>query len=56
MAPALLRFRPELIVVASGFDGSGVDPLGRMMITSEGYRAMTRMLMRRRAICAAGAS
>jgi acetoin utilization deacetylase AcuC-like enzyme len=45
VAPALLRFRPELIVVASGFDGSGVDPLGRMMITSEGYRAMTRMLM-----------
>jgi acetoin utilization deacetylase AcuC-like enzyme len=43
--PALTRFRPELIVVASGFDGSGVDPLGRMMITSDGYRAMTRMLM-----------
>jgi acetoin utilization deacetylase AcuC-like enzyme len=45
VVPALMRFRPELIVVASGFDGSGVDPLGRMMITSDGYRAMTRMLM-----------
>jgi len=44
VVPALMRFRPELIVVASGFDGSGVDPLGRMMITSDGYRAMTRML------------
>jgi acetoin utilization deacetylase AcuC-like enzyme len=44
--PALVRYRPELIVVPSGFDGSGVDPLGRMMITSEGYRAMTRMLMK----------
>jgi acetoin utilization deacetylase AcuC-like enzyme len=44
--PALRRFKPELIVVPSGFDGSGVDPLGRMMVTSEGYRAMTRMLMR----------
>jgi acetoin utilization deacetylase AcuC-like enzyme len=44
--PALHKFKPELIVVPSGFDGSGVDPLGRMMITSEGYRAMTRMLMR----------
>jgi acetoin utilization deacetylase AcuC-like enzyme len=43
--PALHRYRPELIVVPSGFDASGVDPLGRMMITSEGYRAMTRMLM-----------
>ncbi len=44
--PALHKFKPELIVVPSGFDGSGVDPLGRMMVTSEGYRAMTRMLMR----------
>jgi acetoin utilization deacetylase AcuC-like enzyme len=31
--------------VASGFDGSMYDPLGRMMAYSETYRAMTRMLM-----------
>jgi acetoin utilization deacetylase AcuC-like enzyme len=43
--PALERYRPEMIVVPSGFDASGVDPLGRMMVSSEGYRAMTRMLM-----------
>ncbi|MEZ5774068.1 MAG: class II histone deacetylase [Hyphomicrobiaceae bacterium] len=43
--PALKRFRPELIVVPSGFDGSGVDPLGRQMISSDAYRAMTRMLL-----------
>lgn len=43
--PALRRFRPDLIVVPSGFDASGVDPLGRMMVSSEGYRTMTRMLM-----------
>ena len=43
--PALERFKPEIIVVPSGFDGEGVDPLGRMMLTSEAYRAMTRMLM-----------
>ena len=43
--PALDRFRPEAIVVACGFDASGADPLGRMMVTSEGYRAMTAMLM-----------
>jgi acetoin utilization deacetylase AcuC-like enzyme len=43
--PALRRFKPELIVVPSGFDGSGVDPLGRQMVSSEGYRAMTRMLL-----------
>jgi acetoin utilization deacetylase AcuC-like enzyme len=43
--PALRRFRPDLIVIPCGFDASGVDPLGRMMVSSEGYRAMTRKLM-----------
>ena len=45
VVPALTRFRPEVIVIASGLDASGVDPLGRMMVTSEGYRRMTRLLM-----------
>ena len=45
VVPALHAFRPELIVVPSGFDGSMYDPLGRMMAYSETYRAMTRMLM-----------
>ncbi len=43
--PALDRYRPEMIVVPSGFDASGVDPLGRMMVSAEGYRQMTRLLM-----------
>jgi acetoin utilization deacetylase AcuC-like enzyme len=38
--PALQRFRPELIVVASGLDASALDPLGRMLCTSDTYRAM----------------
>jgi acetoin utilization deacetylase AcuC-like enzyme len=43
--PALRKFRPELIVVPSGFDASGADPLGRMMMTSDGYRTLTTLLM-----------
>ncbi len=43
--PALTRFRPELIVVPSGFDAGGNDSLGRMMMHSDGYRELTRMLM-----------
>jgi acetoin utilization deacetylase AcuC-like enzyme len=43
--PALQRARPELIVVASGFDASFLDPLGRMLCHSGTYREMTRMLM-----------
>ncbi len=43
--PALQRFRPEFLVIASGFDASMADPLGRMMCTSETFRELTRLLM-----------
>ncbi len=43
--PALQRFKPEIIVVACGFDASAADPLGRMMVTSDGYRQITAMVM-----------
>ncbi len=38
--PALHRFAPELLVIASGLDASAMDPLGRMLCTSETYREM----------------
>ena len=51
--PALQRFRPQLIVVASGLDASAMDPLGRMLCTSETYRAMAaRILAAADALCA----
>ncbi|WP_323118863.1 class II histone deacetylase [Burkholderia alba] len=40
--PALERFRPELIVVASGLDANAVDPRARMQLHSESYRSLTR--------------
>ncbi|NWO57331.1 class II histone deacetylase [Chromohalobacter israelensis] len=43
--PALERFRPELIVVASGFDAAAMDPLGPMILNSQCYRDMTHKLM-----------
>lgn len=43
--PAFDAFRPELIVVASGLDASGVDPLARMLLHSDSYRAMTRLAL-----------
>jgi acetoin utilization deacetylase AcuC-like enzyme len=45
VVPALERFRPEAIFVASGFDGGAMDPLGRMLATSATFRALTRSLM-----------
>ena len=43
--PALHRFAPDVIVVACGFDASGVDPLSRMLATSRTFEAMTKALM-----------
>ena len=45
IVPALRRFKPELIVVASGLDAAGLDPLGRMMLHSEHYRRLARMIL-----------
>lgn len=43
--PALRRFRPELIIVPSGFDANAMDPLARLLCDSETYRLLTRQLM-----------
>lgn len=40
--PALEAFAPDLIVVACGYDASGVDPLARMLATADTFAAMTR--------------
>ena len=45
VAPALRRFKPELIIIASGFDGSVYDPLGRMMVTTTTYRNLTQIML-----------
>lgn len=42
--PALERFEPELIVVACGYDANAVDPLARMLLHSDSFRTMTRLL------------
>jgi acetoin utilization deacetylase AcuC-like enzyme len=39
--PAIAAFEPELIVLSSGQDAGACDPLGRMSVTAEGFRAMT---------------
>ena len=43
--PALRRYQPELIVVASGLDASCLDPLARMMLFSESFRWMMADVM-----------
>lgn len=43
--PALEDYRPDVIIVASGYDASIYDPLGRMMCVPDTFRQMTRMVM-----------
>ena len=45
VAPALKKFKPDLIAIASGFDSCVYDPLGRMMVTANGYAKLTNILM-----------
>lgn len=43
--PAVTAFRPDIIFVSSGFDPSPVDPLGRMTVTSGGFKDMAALLV-----------
>lgn len=43
--PALHRYRPELIVVASGLDANGLDPLARMLLHSDSFRWMMQQIL-----------
>ena len=45
VVPALNRFQPDLILVASGLDASAIDPLARQQMHSDGYRQLTRMFI-----------
>jgi acetoin utilization deacetylase AcuC-like enzyme len=45
VVPALDRFRPDFVIVSSGFDASYADSLSAMMLSSDDYRYFTRTLM-----------
>ena len=45
VAPQIDAFAPDLIVVACGFDGSGVDPLGRMLLGADSFATLTARVM-----------
>lgn len=43
--PALERFQPEIVIVASGLDAGAADPLARQMLYGDSYREMSSMVM-----------
>ena len=42
--PLILSYKPELILVSAGFDTHAADPMGGMVVTAEGFAAMTYIL------------
>ena len=45
IVPKLAAFKPDVIIVACGFDASGADPLSRMICGAETFKAMTEELV-----------
>lgn len=42
--PALEQFKPEMIIIACGYDANAIDPLARMQLHSDSFRAMTALV------------
>ena len=45
VVPALERHQPELVLVACGLDACALDPYGRMLVHSEGFRRIGTLLV-----------
>ena len=44
--PIADQFSPQLVLISAGQDASVMDALGRMCVTTEGYRQMTRSMIK----------
>lgn len=45
VVPIVQQYKPDLILVAAGFDAAAADPLGEYILTSEMYAYMTQRLL-----------
>jgi acetoin utilization deacetylase AcuC-like enzyme len=45
VVPAIEAFGPQIVIIASGLDAGMLDPLAMMMVTSEGYRRLTDIMV-----------
>ena len=43
--PIGLQFRPQLIIITAGQDASWLDPLAHMMMTMDGYRQISQLMV-----------
>jgi acetoin utilization deacetylase AcuC-like enzyme len=42
--PAIHAFKPDVIIIACGFDAAPFDPLAHMLVSADGFRQMTRRI------------
>jgi acetoin utilization deacetylase AcuC-like enzyme len=45
LAPAVSRFKPELIILSAGFDSRHGDPLGRLELTDKDFSGLTGVVL-----------
>jgi acetoin utilization deacetylase AcuC-like enzyme len=46
VAPVLIEYKPDLILVSAGYDGCRDDPLGGMLLSVDGYTSLASTLNR----------
>ncbi len=54
LADKVLAFRPDLVILSTGFDAHEYDPIGGMTVTTEGYRRLSGLLVKIADDCAGG--
>ncbi len=54
LRPVAVAFSPDIILVSAGFDTHHEDPVGGMVMTADGYAALTRSLMNLAQTCCNG--
>lgn len=45
LGPVMRSYRPELIIVAAGFDAHYMDPIGRTQLTEKAFGGLTELLL-----------
>ncbi len=45
VVPIGLQFRPQLIIITAGQDASWLDPMAQMMVTMQGYRHISELML-----------
>jgi acetoin utilization deacetylase AcuC-like enzyme len=45
IVPTIREHRPDLLILGAGYDSAAMDPMGRMLLHSDSYRALTETFM-----------